>query len=290
MKALPIIVFLTMIILLGCVGEQPKGKGIIIDSFEADSALLRPGDELTINAKITNQGDVVAEKIYGEILNTADLKVTGGMKKTVSKLHPEEDAEFSWVMQIPEDLAVRGSYMPKMRLCYVYRTISYQDVFVAGNNWNGEVPEMLSGTNRGVVDMSFEVNRLYDEKENAFLKINVHNDKVKGFVGNDTISDSYYGAPEYVKTVVLTIPKMGGRINMEEVEQPHFDCVEGVDEFTCTTTDVKLISGTDKSLKAVFNVAPLDDFDEASGRLNAFVVYRYCTDSPQISIVAQPRY
>lgn len=282
-------ILITLVFFLGCAQEEKKGVGLSIDSFEADTTSLRPGDEFTVNTKITNQGDVVAEKIYGEILNTADLQISGESKKTVSKLSPEEDTEFSWVMRVPEDLSISSNYKPKMRLCYVYKTNAYHDLFVAGDSWEGDLPELQSGSSRGAVDLSFEVPNLYEEKQSSYFKVNVHNDESKGFAANNTISESHYGDPGYVKRVVVTIPKMDGRINLQGIDQPHFNCLEDDMEYTCTATDVRLIGGVDKNLKAVFNVVSKDDFDEASGRLSAYVVYRYCTDSNQITLTAQPR-
>ncbi len=64
--------------------------------------------------------------------------------------------------------------------------------------------------------------------------------------------------------------------------------VEPGAQVVCTAKNVRMMVGLERSLKIFFNTNPGRSDSEVSGRIRAIIDYRYCVQSPALSITAEP--
>ncbi len=179
MKKTTILLVALMIFLAGCTSTRTSagtGNGLTLE-LSSDTDDPQPKDTITMTATISNLGEADATQIYVELLSTVGLDLEGQTRKQVQteSVRRGDTDEVSWNINIP-DVQMETSYSPFARLCYVYETTGYQDVFVTGSKWKETIPKLNSDVSAAPLDMNFETKEQYKgEKQNTYAKINVFN-------------------------------------------------------------------------------------------------------------------
>ncbi len=119
----------------GCVGQTDFGSpGLSIASFKSDLETAYAGEELSIELRLDNSGDVPAKIDSIEILG---IKLEDWLVSSTCDslkgfmLPPKNFINCVYKLQAPDvPEGLKGTYRPKARVTYEYRTISATSIFI----------------------------------------------------------------------------------------------------------------------------------------------------------------
>ncbi len=199
----------------GTSGTKATGSGVEITKFSADYPNLLEGDSTLFNVQIINNGDAIASGITAQLYNYGSLTGNEFAQTSDSELRTLEKEEFLFRTKAPEDIKLKTTISPYARVCYSYKTDSYQDILLTDGDWRGELPVLKSGSSKSPFTITITAQQpmrgLSDEK---LIRFEVQK-KPEGFASNGTDftldapqGRMNYGDKDYIKSFQVQVPKL----------------------------------------------------------------------------------
>ncbi|PIN99630.1 hypothetical protein COT72_05115 [archaeon CG10_big_fil_rev_8_21_14_0_10_43_11] len=300
------------------------GYGLIIPEFYTDIARLEAGDTALIVLNVTNLDNEFARDVTARIFPAGMEISESDREQSEFEIAPQDSTVFEFDLQAARNLNIDRTYTPYAEVCYNYLATGSAALFVIDNDFytsDTQIPDIPPASSLGPIEVTVDPGTRLNirkteqgviEGRNRTIRLELANidtgyviNGSTGFVSNAVernrvatrALDLRITATSDAKATISELENEGQvfacstdsvTAQSELYEQAYGISTNGADTIYCTNIDDISFgsTGTGKSLRL-----PIEFTVNQGGQDTVFfeatLDYRYCIQSPQISLLAQ---
>ncbi len=294
-----VILFVGLVLLLGCVQRNEiKTGGVVNDGMKIEVFNAMPdkiaGNELTIVSLVMqNVGNQTARNVMAQLLNTGLMSVESDSTVKIGEMDLDAKEILQWELKAPDVKNVE--YMPIARICFDYTNAGYVNAKIvdyAVYNKDTVIPPIISGSNSGPVQFSFEIDGALVVPAKGGVKsfviniLNVGNGQLSTESGKENFGELDKVGPGDLKVI---IPKLEGRVlGMKNEGWTCRDYEIDSNEWACENENViSLVKGRTVRVEPEIEFAGYDEQYSLDlvGTIDIVVDYKYCILTSSLKIM-----